>query len=152
MIKIERLGHLLLKTENIQRAIEFYRDVLGFELVEFQSEGHHKMAFLSLGRKGHDIDIIEVPGNELASPEKSRVHHIAFQVESYDGLRDAYFALIDRGIEIAQAVDHVSQKSIYLKDPDGNFIELYHEVENAIYLFRKGREDADIPLRFERKA
>jgi catechol-2,3-dioxygenase len=129
----------------------FYCDVLGFELVELQSEGHSRMAFLSLGQKGHDIDMVEVPPKTLASPERSRVHHIAFQVGSDDALRDAYFALIDSGVEIFQAVDHVSQKSIYLKDLDGNTIELYHEVENAIDLFRNGREDADFPLQFERK-
>jgi catechol-2,3-dioxygenase len=151
MLHLKRLGHVLFKTENIEKSVEFYRDVLGFELVEFQSEGHDKMAFLSLGEKGHDIDIIEVPKGELPPPESSRVHHIAFQLENYESLRDAYFYLVDGGLKIIRAMDHVSQKSIYVADPDGNIIELYHEVENAISLFRKGRGDNDAPLKFERK-
>ena len=150
MIKIERLGHVLLKTEDIEASVSFYCGMLGFELVEYQSDGHDKMAFLSLGKKGHDIDLIQVPKGDLADSESSRVHHIAFQVGSYDALRDAYFSLSDTGIEIIRSMDHVSQKSIYFKDPDGNIIELYHELENSIDLFRNGRGDNDAPLSFVR--
>ncbi|WP_051693187.1 VOC family protein [Marinobacterium lacunae] len=150
MIKIKRLGHVLLKTEDIDSAVEFYCDVLGFELVEFKSQGHDKMAFLSLGEKGHDIDLIQVSKGEISKVERSRMHHIAFEVGGYESLRDAYFFLTDSGVEIIRAIDHVSQKSIYFKDPDGNIVELYHEIENSIDLFRKGREDADSPLTFER--
>ena len=150
MIKIDRLGHVLLKTEDIETSIKFYCELLGFELVEFQSEGHDKMAFLSLGKKGHDIDLIEVSKSDIADSDRSRVHHIAFQVGSYDALRDAYFSLTDSGIEIIRAMDHVNQKSIYFKDTDGNVIELYHELENSIDLFRRGREDNDAPLSFVR--
>lgn len=150
MIKIAGLGHVLLKTANIEASIKFFRDLLGFELVEFQSQGHEKMAFLSLGYKGHDIDLVEVSASALADPERSRIQHIAFQVGSYAALQDAYFLLSDNGIEIIRAVDHISQKSIYFKDPDGNIIELYHEIDNAIDLFRKGRGDNDAPLFFVR--
>ena len=48
------------------------------------------------------------------------------------------------------AVDHVSQKSLYFHDPDGNLLEIYYELPNARELFRQGRHDRDAPLVFER--
>ena len=78
------------------------------------------------------------------------VHHFAFQVDSYDALKDAYFTLQDHGIEEIRAVDHVSQKSIYFHDPDGNRLEIYYELPNALEMFRQGREDRDEPFVFSR--
>jgi len=49
-------------------------------------------------------------------------------------------------------VDHVSQKSIYFHDPDGNYLEIYYELPNAPELFREGRGDRDQPLVFEKRA
>jgi catechol-2,3-dioxygenase len=77
------------------------------------------------------------------------LQHVAFQVDSEPALRDAYFSLVDHGVKIARAVDHVSQKSIYFHDPDGNLLEIYHELPNAQELFRQGRGDRDVPLVFD---
>lgn len=62
----------------------------------------------------------------------------------------AYFTLLEHGVKVTRAVDHVSQKSIYFHDPDGNVLEIYHELPNAPELFRRGRHDRDTPLVFER--
>jgi len=64
-------------------------------------------------------------------------------------LKDAYYTLQDHGVTIVRAVDHVSQKSIYFDDPDGNRLEIYYELPNAPELFRQGRHDRDEPLVFE---
>jgi catechol-2,3-dioxygenase len=71
-------------------------------------------------------------------------------VESYEALKDAYFTLQERGVEVTRAMDHVSQKSIYFDDPDGNGLEIYYELPNALEMFRQGREDRDEPITFER--
>jgi hypothetical protein len=74
--------------------------------------------------------------------------HIAFKVASYVALRDAYSHLLDRGIEIQRAVDHICQRSLYFIDPDGNGLEIYYEMPNALALFPNGRGDEDerLPL------
>jgi catechol 2,3-dioxygenase len=78
------------------------------------------------------------------------VHHFAFQVDSEEALKEAYFTLQDQGVEVIRAIDHVSQKSIYFNDPDGNRLEIYYELPNAQELFRQGRGDRDEVLVFER--
>ena len=63
-------------------------------------------------------------------------------------MRDAYAHLLDSGVEIQRAVDHVCQRSIYFTDPDGNGLEIYYEMPNALALFPNGRGDEDerLPL------
>jgi catechol-2,3-dioxygenase len=78
------------------------------------------------------------------------LQHFAFQVDSFEALKDAYFTLQDHGINDIRAMDHVSQKSIYFQDPDGNTVEIYHELPQALAMFREGREDRDEPFTFER--
>jgi catechol 2,3-dioxygenase len=51
---------------------------------------------------------------------------------------------------VVRVVDHVSQKSIYFHDPDGNRLEIYYELPNALEMFRQGREDRDEPFVFTR--
>jgi hypothetical protein len=65
-------------------------------------------------------------------------------------LKDAYFTLQDHGVEVVRVVDHVSQKSIYFHDPDGNRLEIYYELPHALDMFRAGREDRDEPFVFTR--
>ena len=76
--------------------------------------------------------------------------HIAFRVESEDALKEAYASLQQQGVEITRTIDHVSQKSIYFNDPDGNTLEIYFELPDALEIFARGREDRDVPLVLER--
>jgi catechol-2,3-dioxygenase len=76
------------------------------------------------------------------------VRHIAFLVDSEQALKDAYETLQASGVPIIRAIDHVSQKSIYFQDPDGNLLEIYYELPHARELFREGRGDRDAPLVF----
>ena len=65
-------------------------------------------------------------------------------------MRDAYTHLLDSGVEIQRAVDHVCQRSIYFTDPDGNGLEIYYEMPNALALFPNGRGDEDERLKLSR--
>ena len=108
---------------------------------------------MALKGHAHTLDLFPVQDPENASrpaPGGVGVHHIAFQVEDDKALRGAYFTLREHGVEITRAIDHVSQKSIYFHDPDGNLLEIYAELPNARELFREGRGDRDAPLVFER--
>ena len=151
MINIKRLGHLLLRVSDLDRSLAFYCDLLGFELVEKGDEKHKQAAFLSLGEGGHTVDLVEVESDVLADSSRSTLHHFALQVDSFDDLRKAYFELIDSDVEVLKATDHVTQKSIFIRDPDGNIVEIYYELPEALTMFRAGRGDNDEALVFERE-
>jgi len=151
MIELKRIGHVLLKVADVERSKAFYSKLLGFEVVE-EDPGHGGV-FMTLGEEGHTLDLS--PIDDLAnaqplSPNRVGVHHIAFLVDSEEALKKAYFTLQDHGVEVVRTIDHVSQKSIYFHDPDGNRLEIYYELPNAPALFRGGRGDRDEPLTFER--
>jgi catechol-2,3-dioxygenase len=151
MIKLSKLGHVLLKVADTERSKKFYSELLGFEVVE--EDPQHGGVFMTLGEDGHNLDLSPVDNPASAqrpSPGQLGVHHVAFKVESFAALKDAYFTLQDQGVEILRAIDHVSQKSIYFNDPDGNRIEIYYDEPNALEMFRQGREDRDDPLEFTR--
>lgn len=152
MIKVKRLGHLLLGVSDLDVALDFYCRVLGFELVEREGDHHSGMAFLSLGETGHTLDLIADENiDAVRRSVNNPLRHFALQVDSPDDLRDAYFELIDHhNVAVFNAVDHVSQQSVYIHDPDGNVVEIYYELPNALALFRAGREDSDEPLVFTR--
>ena len=151
MIELKRIGHVLLRAADVERSRKFYTEVLGFQVMEEDPE--HGGTFMALEGHAHTLDLF--PAKEPGGPPPVAsggvgVHHVAFQVESDEALRAAYFTLRDHGVEIVRAVDHVSQQSIYFHDPDGNLLEIYYEVPNARELFLKGRHDRDEPLVFSR--
>ncbi len=151
MIQLKRIGHVLLRVADLEKSKSFYSDILGFEIVE--EDPAHGGVFMTLGEDGHTIDLFPAEEPEVTPrPARSRpgLQHIAFQVESYDALKDAYFTLEDKGIKVTRAMDHISQKSIYFDDPDGNGLEIYYELPNALEMFREGREDRDEAITFER--
>jgi catechol-2,3-dioxygenase len=85
------------------------------------------------------------------TPGARGLGHIAFRVDSEDALKDAYDTLRAQGVEITRTIDHVSQKSIYFLDPDGNTLEIYYELPDALAMFARGREDRDVALDLDRR-
>jgi catechol 2,3-dioxygenase len=151
MIQLKRIGHVLLRVADVERSKAFYTDVLGFQVVEEDPE--HGGVFMSLGENGHTLDLVPAESPAAAqkfTPNRVGVHHIAFQVDSHEALKNAYFTLQERGVEVTRAIDHVSQQSIYFRDPDDNGLEIYYELPNAPELFRQGRGDRDVAITFTR--
>ena len=156
MIKITRLGHVLIAVRDVEKSKDFYTRILGFKLLEQDPE--HGGVFLSIGDAGNTLDLFPskdpraatAPAGDPNNMNGLGVRHTAFAVESEKDLRDAYFALKSAGVEILRAIDHVSQKSIYFHDPDGNRLEIYYELPNAQEMFRQGRGDNDEALVFTR--
>lgn len=151
-IKLERIGHCALRVRDVERAKRFYTEVLGFQMME--QDPDHGGVFMSLPSDGHTIDVspVDDPGGALpASEGHDRVGliHIAFKVGSYQALKEAYETLLAHGVEVKRLMDHVSQRSIYFNDPDGNGLEIYYERPNARTLFLQGRGDQDLPFTFE---
>jgi len=136
MIKLAGIGHVLLRVADEEASKRFYRDVLGFRVAEQDPE--HGGVFMTLGDGFHTLDITQHPAPaDAVRPERGQLGlvHIAFKVDSYAALRDAYTHLLANGVEIQRAVDHVCQRSIYFNDPDGNGLEIYYEMRDALSLF-----------------
>jgi catechol 2,3-dioxygenase-like lactoylglutathione lyase family enzyme len=156
MIKLQRLGHVLISVRDLERSKDFYTRILGFKVLEQDPE--HGGLFLSIGGLGNTLDLFQCTNpNAVASSDADLggrnglgLGHMAFAVDSEDDLRDAYFALQSAGIAILRAIDHVSQKSIYFHDPDKNLLEIVWERPDALEIFAKGRGDEDKPLTFSR--
>lgn len=142
MIKLAGIGHVLLRVTDEEASKRFYCDVLGFSVAEQDPE--HGGVFMTLGDGFHAIDLTQAPEGAV-QPERGQrgLVHIAFKVGSYAALRDAYTHLLDHGVEIQRALDHVCQRSVYFTDPDGNGLEIYYEMPNALALFPNGRGDED---------
>jgi catechol 2,3-dioxygenase-like lactoylglutathione lyase family enzyme len=156
MIKLQRVGHILINVRDVERAKAFYTGVLGFTVLE--QDPDHGGLFLTLGDYGNTLDIFPSsdperypqPKSELGKREGLGVRHIAFAVATEEDLKQAYFGLQEAGVPIYRAVDHTSQKSIYFYDPDGNLLEIVWEQPNVREIFAAGRDDDDRPLSFTR--
>ena len=147
MIKLTGIGHVNLRVADQELSKRFYRDVLGFRIAEEDPE--HGGVFMTLGDNFHTLDIGQHPApRDAQRPQRGQIGlaHIAFQVGSYAALRDAYAHLINNGVEIMRAANHVNQRSIYFADPDGTVLEIYYELPYALDLFPNGRRDEDEAL------
>ena len=121
MIKLQRLGHVLIAVRDLERSKDFYTRILGFKVLEQDPE--HGGVFLSIGGHGNTLDLFPCTNADALASEQDPagmnglgVRHTAFAVATEDDLRDAYFALQAEGIPILRAMDHVSQKSIYFHE------------------------------------
>jgi catechol-2,3-dioxygenase len=152
MVRLKELGHILVRVLDLERSKKFYTEVLGFKILE--EDPAHGGTFLALEGQSHAIDLFQVKDADLArqqTPGARGLGHIAFRVESEDALKDAYDTLRAQGVEITRTIDHVSQKSIYFLDPDGNTLEIYYELPDALAMFARGREDRDVALDLDRR-
>ncbi len=150
MIKLAGIGHVLLRVADEEASKRFYCEILGFEVAEQDPE--HGGVFMTLGDGFHAIDLTQAPEG-AAQPERGQrgLVHVAFKVASYAALREAYAHLLKNGVEIQRATDHVCQRSLYFTDPDGNGLEIYYEMPNALALFPNGRGDDDERLQLTGK-
>jgi catechol 2,3-dioxygenase len=120
------IGHVHLKVADLERAISFYRDVLGFELMQRYGD---QAAFLSAGGYHHHIGLNtwESKGGSPPSAGTTGLYHVAIRYPDRRTLADALRRLLDAGIRIDGASDHGVSEAIYLRDPDGNGVELYRD-------------------------
>ncbi|MCM2562675.1 VOC family protein [Lutimaribacter sp. EGI FJ00015] len=125
-----RIGHVHLKVANLDRAIAFYSDVMGFEL---QQRYGSQAAFLSAGGYHHHIGLNtwESHGGTPPAPHHTGLYHVAFLYPDRPALADALARVVKAGIEIDGAADHGVSEAIYFRDPDGNGIEIYRDRPQA---------------------
>jgi len=121
-----RIGHVHLKVADLQRALQFYREVLGFEL---QQRFGTQAAFLSAGGYHHHLGLNtwESKGGSPPPPGTTGLYHVAILYPTRASLADALRRLLAAGIELDGAADHGVSEALYLRDPDGNGVELYRD-------------------------
>ncbi len=132
-MKAHYLGHVVFYVKDLERSLRFYRDLVGFKEVGRIFEG--KAAALTSGRTHHELLLIEV-GDAPAPPRWRRLglYHIGIKVgDSLDELRTAKRELERAGVPIEGMSDHTVSQSLYLRDPDGNEVELYVDADESIW-------------------
>jgi catechol 2,3-dioxygenase len=119
-----RIGHVHLKVADLDRALGFYHEVLGFDIVIRMGKS---AAFLSAGGYHHHLGMNtwESLGGSPPPPGTTGLYHTAILYERREELADALRRLVRAGIPITGASDHGVSEAIYLDDPDGNGVELY---------------------------
>jgi Predicted ring-cleavage extradiol dioxygenase len=119
-----RIGHVHLKVADLDRAIRFYRDVLGFQLTQRYG---NQAAFLSAGGYHHHIGLNtwESESGSPPPPGSTGLYHFAIAYPTRAELADALNRVLRAGIPLEGASDHGVSEAIYLRDRDGNGVELY---------------------------
>ncbi len=119
-----RIGHVHLKVADLERALRFYRDVLGFAVTQRLG---NEAAFLSAGGYHHHIGLNtwESAGGQPPTPGRAGLYHLAIVYPTRAELADALRRLIAAGVELDGAADHGVSEALYLRDPDQNGVELY---------------------------
>lgn len=120
-----RIGHVHLKVADIERALGFWRDVLGFEVMVRREEA----VFLSAGGYHHHIALNtwESKGGSPPAPGTTGLYHVAILYPDRATLADALRRVRAAGIHLDGASDHGVSEALYLRDPDGNGVELYRD-------------------------
>jgi catechol 2,3-dioxygenase len=119
-----RIGHIHLKVADLQRSLDFYCGVLGFQLQQRMSEA---AAFISAGGYHHHIGLNtwESLGGRPPPAGATGLYHLAILYPTRPSLADALRRLRAAGIPLDGAADHGVSEALYLRDPDHNGVELY---------------------------
>lgn len=124
------VGHVHLRVARLDRAIQFYRDILGFSLT--QRIGNNA-AFLGAGGYHHHIGLNTWDSKDGTPPPQGHtgLYHAAFLYPDRKALAVVLGRVFDAGIPLDGAADHGVSEAVYLRDPDGNGVELYWDRDRA---------------------
>ena len=125
-----RIGHVHLKVADLQRALNFYVGVLGFDLIQMYGD---QAAFVSAGGYHHHIGLNtwESRGGSPPPPGSTGLYHTAILYPTRVDLANAFKRVLAAGVELDGAADHGVSIALYFRDPDLNGIELYWDKAEA---------------------
>ncbi len=147
-----RIGHVHLKVANLERALAFYCGVLGFEITQRYGAG---AAFIAAGGYHHHIGLNtwESLGGSPPPPGTTGLFHTAILYPTRAELAEALERLVKAGVSLDGASDHGVSEALYLRDPDGNGVELYWDrpteqwpraADGALTMFTRPLDLADL--------
>ncbi|MEM8774195.1 MAG: VOC family protein [Pseudomonadota bacterium] len=121
-----KIGHVHLKVADLDRSIDFYSGILGFEVMQRSGP---KAAFLSAGGYHHHIGLNtwESAGGTPPPAGHTGLYHTAFLYPDRAQLADALRRVLDAGVKITGSADHGVSEAVYFNDPDGNGVEIYRD-------------------------
>ena len=125
--KPKKLGHVNIFVRNAERSRDWYEDLLGLHTYGF-TPGRAAFMTSDLGNS-HEIALIEV-GEDAPAPQRGQVglNHMAWYMESLDDLKEIYSRIKEKNIKIERVSDHGHAIGIYIRDLDGNGIEISYEM------------------------
>ncbi|MEI6492259.1 MAG: VOC family protein [Verrucomicrobiota bacterium] len=137
------IGHVHLKVSDLERSLAFYRDVLGFEVTQQLGT---QAAFLSTNGYHHHLGLNtwESAGGQPPAHGTTGLYHVAILFPSEAEMVVAVRRVLKAGIPLEGAADHGVSEAVYLKDPDGNGVELYwdrpketwpHKADGSLAMF-----------------
>ena len=119
----QEIGHIVLNVSDVEKSLEFYRDVIGFEVSSYRPG---RSAFLTCGVIHHNLALFQA--SEDAQPwRKGQIglSHFAFKVTNYPSLQAAHQRLVEAEATIDHVTNHGVTRSVYFQDPDGITMELF---------------------------
>jgi catechol 2,3-dioxygenase len=132
-MEVHELGHVVLTVSDLAKSVHFYEDVLGFRPVKRMGD---RGVMFSSGRTHHELLLVQAGPDAGPLPERRSLgmSHFAVKVgNSDDELRAALAELKAENVTIDRITDHGETHSIYLRDPDGNRVEIYIDVQPALW-------------------
>lgn len=121
-----RIGHVHLKVADLDRAVNFYANILGMKVMQRYGS---QAAFLSAGGYHHHIGLNtwESKGGQAPAPGTTGLYHTAILYPSRQALAQALKSIVQANWPLEGASDHGVSEAIYLRDPDGNGVEIYRD-------------------------
>ena len=137
-----RIGHVHLTVSSLERSLAFYRDVLGFEVTATYGRN---AVFLSAGGYHHHIGLNTWAGRGAPrpAPGTTGLYHFAILYPDRAALAAAVRRVLEHGVAIEGASDHGVSEAVYLRDPDGNGVELYRDRPESEW---RRRDDGTIAM------
>ena len=132
IVRVQSLGHVVVKVQSAQRSEAFYSGVLGIPVVSRISDPV-RMTFFSLGSSHHDFAVLEL-GEDAPTPDPGAVGlaHVAFKIgDSLQEYRIAEADLKAAQVTVLYTAERTHTKSLHLHDPDGNEVELYIDTPDS---------------------
>ena len=126
MVKPKQLGHLVLRVRDVDASEKWYENILGLHTTKKMAG---QMVFMSANdQSSHELALMQL-GPDAPGPESHRVglYHFAWEMESFDDLKALYQHIKANDVHIVGIGDHGISLGVYIKDPDGNEIEVYYE-------------------------
>ena len=131
-----KIGHVHLKVADIERSLQFYRDILGFEIMQYYGSS---AVFLSAGGYHHHIGLNTWHSKNTGPAPINTVglYHMAILYPTRRDLAEVLLRLLESKYPLTGASDHGVSQALYLNDPDGNGVELYWDRPKGEWPFDK---------------